>query len=159
VENLLGCGVKLPNPPKSDISIKVTNTQTGEDASSDFTMNVQMPPGTDCPSGCSKDGSKCSCGDLSIFNPKEQISQLFKNSEIGTLINYQLLANWKFYESFAFWTVLFTVGVYFLSIPIVVCYIPKLCLLKVYRKKRSVSKCKSASTSLLVNYIITHLTN
>ena len=64
-----------------------------------------MPKGVDCPGGCSRDGDVCDCENPSLFDPGAQISKLFADAQFEELTNISALADWKFWESFAFWGV------------------------------------------------------
>ena len=153
VDDLFNCYKAGDNKDsKNTISLKITDPETKEDVSSDFSMNVKMPPGKSCPSGCSTESSgSCKCNDLSLFNPKAQIMNIFKESQLSNLANIQALANWKFYESFAFWTVLTMVVAYVVSVVLVVYCIPKYCLIKKLKRKSRITGRQSFSITLLVS--------
>jgi len=151
--NLFNCSNRGDSPPeKTQISLKITDPDTGDDVGSKFKMDVKMPPGNPCPSGCSSNAQQsCTCEDVSIFNIKQQILNIFKTSQISTLTNIDIFKDWKFYESFAFWTIIFMGFIYLASMIIISCWLATYCLLEKTRKK---SKLKWRE-SLLVSFLVT----
>jgi len=116
--NLFNCSItprQLDNS-RTSVSISIVDSKTGKDVSHDFIMEMTMPAGHDCPSGCVSSNNKCICENLSLFNPKQQLASILKNSNLKLITRVDSLLGWKFYTSFAFWAVCWMTGLYLYSL-------------------------------------------
>jgi len=74
-------GVVDESTLRSDFAIKITDSESGQDLSNLFKVDVEMPPGISCPSGCEKQSSGlCECGDIGLFDLEKQMLKIFAES-------------------------------------------------------------------------------
>jgi len=136
---------------KSVVAIKVTDPDQG--TSDDLIVNLRMPAGSNCPKECSAQNGVCTCEDISIFDVKKQLSQIFKNSRLSDLTQISSLANWKFYKSFVFWVTSGYTFTFLASIVAIKFFIKDFCLYTKFMKNRTMktSALKIGLTGFVVN--------
>lgn len=55
---------------KDKIILEIGDSQTGEDVTPNFEVDITLPEGETCPTGCTKSKElQCACEDLSVFEP------------------------------------------------------------------------------------------
>ena len=152
-DGLFDCSVPsyLRPETKSKVSLVVTDSSTGKDALSDFAMTMEMPAGTSCPDGCENLDGDCKCEELSLFNPKAQLLNIFQQSNLNLLVNADALLRWKFYSSFAFWAIVGFTIFYILTLDCVQRAFRNKCAVQDLQKNPKPSKMTLAQTSVLVN--------
>lgn len=88
---------------KDMIMIKVTE-KDGKSIIDNFRLDII---GTKlCSSKCKVASGICKCSDLSIFDFKNQIKNLFENSQLSKIADISALANWQFYSDFSFYVII-----------------------------------------------------
>jgi len=128
--NIFDCS-QQKNVSKTALGIEIKD-KDGNNLADDFNANVLMPPGTSCPTGCVRTihSQPCLCERLSVFDVRSKLTNIFRNSNLNKILNFNALQDWKFWESAAFWGIFFLISWYLLTLIIICKWMSKYSLLQ-----------------------------
>ena len=149
-EQIFNCDGTRSSKTKSHIAVRLINPDTGLEIDLNVDLSIRMPSGVACLVTCTKqpDGT-CKCP-ISLFNVKDQISRIFKDSDLSTLKNYKALYSWKFYTSPVFWTIFLVTVWYVVSYCKLQGKLYDFCVLREWRAKDYRTLCNDFTTAFVV---------
>ena len=102
-DGLMECSTNVQAGDKTHLALQFSNAVTGEVINISVAVNINFEGGHTCPSKCTtKSDGTCHCSDLTSFNIKDQVKQIFTLSQISLLFNLKALLSFEFWQAGSF---------------------------------------------------------